>query len=321
LDRRKSTVHIRVITPAYNVAAFIGDAIASVLAQTHEDWSILVIDDGSGDGTADVAGQYRDARITVLRQANAGVSAARNRGLAEPGGDGVLFLDADDWLAPEALARLIAALGTGAACAGPYCYVTEDGTQVVHRKPVPFPPGDILERLLVQNLFANGGHLLIRRDAAERAGSFRADIAYGEDWEYWIRVALTGRFSVAPGAEPVLFVRQRAGGAYLRMASDPDAFTPCMEAIFSNPALIARLGADRLTRLRRRTEAENAWIVGRELIRHGKTAEGRRWLLRSFAASPSAKRSVLLGAAFAMPALPQRLHGPFRQYTSPAPRI
>jgi glycosyl transferase family 2 len=76
-------VHIGVVVPAYNAAAWIGDAIASVLAQTHHDWSLVVIDDGSTDGTSSMAARFRDARIRLIRQENAGVSAARNRGIAE----------------------------------------------------------------------------------------------------------------------------------------------------------------------------------------------------------------------------------------------
>ena len=76
-------MHIGVVVPAYNAASWVGDAIASVIAQTHRDWSLVVVDDGSTDGTGAVAANFRDARIRLIRQANAGVSAARNRGIAE----------------------------------------------------------------------------------------------------------------------------------------------------------------------------------------------------------------------------------------------
>jgi glycosyltransferase involved in cell wall biosynthesis len=309
-------MRINIVTPAYNVAPFIAATLASVCAQTHADWSLIAIDDGSTDDTAAVIAGFTDARIRLIRQANAGVSAARNRGVAEIDGDAVMFLDGDDWLAPDALARLAATLHGGEAVAayGAYCFVTEDGGTVVARKPGPFAAGDILERLLLRNLFANGGHLLIRADAIARAGLFRADIAFGEDWEYWCRLAGLGRFAAVPGAAPLLFVRQRGGSAYLRMASNPHVFAPCMQAIFDNPAVLARFGADRVAGLRRRTEAENRWIIGRELVRHGRRAAGLAWLRKSFASQPSGKRAVLLAAAHGLGLLPPRLHGPFRAY-------
>ena len=311
---------VSILTPAFDVARFIGAALDSVLAQTVSDWEMVVVDDGSQDGTAAVVASRRDPRIRLVRQANAGVSVARSRAIAEARGEAILFLDADDWLAPDALARLLASLRAAPEAVGAYgafAFVAEDagpGDPPLRRKTGPFPAGDILERLLVENLFANGGHLMLRRAAVDRAGSFLSHVRYGEDWEYWTRLALQGPFAVVPGAEPLLFVRQRGGSAYNRMARDPAAFRPAMQAIFENPALAARLGKERVEALRRRSEAENAWIAGRELIRHGQRGPGLTKLRASVAAAPSAKRVLLLAAAHALPVLPQRLHGPFAAY-------
>ena len=309
-------MHIRIVMPAYDVAPWIGTALRSVQAQTHAGWSAVVVDDGSRDGTAAVVQALADPRIRVIGQANAGVSAARNRGLAEPGGEALVFLDADDWLAPDALARLAAALGNAGAAYGAFCFVDESGRRVTQRKPGPFPSGDILERLLVENLFVNGGHLLVRRAVAEAAGGFRTGLAYGEDWEYWVRVALRTRFAVVPGGAPLLFVRQRGSGAYLRMATKPDSFAGCLDAAFGNSALAERLGADRVAHLRAQADAEMAWIVGRELVRHGNAASGRGWLRRSLRARPRAKRLALAALAHLGGAVPQGLRGPFRPYRS-----
>ncbi len=323
-------VHIGVVIPAFDAAAWIGDAVASVLAQTHRDWSLVVVDDGSTDATADVVSGFADQRIRLIRQDNGGVSAARNRGFAAfcatpsrppfplregVGGRGcaVLFLDADDWLAPDALAGLAGALGAtpdAVAASGPCTFVGTGTTRIP-------PSGDILHRLLVRNLFANGGHLLIRSEAVGRAGGFLPDVAYGEDWEFWIRIALQGPFAEAESRAPVLFVRRHAGGAYRRLATDPGAFTPCMDAIFGNPALIARFGSTRLATIRRRTEAENCWIIGRELVRQDRRAEGRMWLRRSVWAHPTLKRAALLVAAGSLPMLPAAIRGPFRPYSLP----
>jgi glycosyltransferase involved in cell wall biosynthesis len=323
-------VRIGVIVPAFNAARWIAAAVASVLAQTHRDWRMVVVDDGSTDGTAEVVAGFGDPRIRLIGQANAGVSAARNAGIAAligctrsatnslsraagegwGGGVALLFLDADDWLAPDALARLATTLEAApdaVAAGGAYAFVD---TGVVRAPPF----GDILQRLLVRNLFANGGHLLLRGEAVRKAGCFLPGIAYGEDWEFWIRIALQGPFAVVHGRAPVLFVRRHTGGAYHRFATDPAAFAPCMDAIFGNPVLCARFGAARLVAIRRRTEAENHWIIGRELIRHESGVEGRAWLRRSVRASPSPVRAALLAAAHVLPLLPPGLRGPFRSY-------
>jgi hypothetical protein len=90
-----------------------------------------------------------------------------------------------------------------------------------------------------------------------------------------------------------------------------------MEAIFANPGLLARFGPRRLAALRRRTDAENHWIVGLELIRHDRQAEGRAWLRRSVRANPTLKRAALLAAACLLPLLPLALRGPFRPHRLP----
>ena len=306
-------MRIGIVVPAFNAASWIGDAIASVIAQTHRDWTMVVVDDGSVDATVGVVEGFSDPRVLVVRQANAGVSAARNRGIAALAGgraDALLFLDADDWLARDALSRLADALdGSPGAVAAVGAYTFVDARRV--RRPCA---GDVLERLLVRNLFANGGHVLLRAAVVQAVGGFLAGLTYGEDWEYWIRVAQQGAFVAALLDEPVLFVRQHPGGAYQRLASDLGAFGPCMDAIFGSPALLARFGAVRLAGIRRRTEAENAWIIGRELIRHGMCADGRAWLRRSVGACPSAKRAALLAIASMLPLVPSGLRGPFQLY-------
>ena len=309
---------ISVVVPCFNVRPYVAAALQSLLAQSHARWEAVFIDDGSTDGTADLVAGCEDGRVRLVRQANRGVSAARNRGIELASGDALLFLDADDWLAPDAMERMAARLqgSPGVAAYGAFCFVTEDGTRTVRVKSGPFPEGDIVERLLVENLFANGGHLLIRSSAIQEVGRFRDDLRFGEDWEYWSRLALRGTIAVVPGGAPLLFVRQRSTGAYLRMATDPEAFTPCVQAIFDNPMLRDRLPPARLSRLRAETESENSWIVGRELVRHGKRSAGAARLRQSFRRRPRLKRALLLVVAHLMPLWPARLAGPLRPYGS-----
>ncbi|HEY4043747.1 MAG TPA: glycosyltransferase [Rhodopila sp.] len=342
-------MHISVVVPAFNVAAFLPDLLVSVLGQTHADWSLVVVDDGSTDDTVAIASGQPDRRIRVVRQGNAGVSAARNTGIqlalanksndpAQGAGDGVtasgltgdheifadrdrsgqatrtskqpdafLFLDGDDWLAPEALGLLAEALDDApwaVAAVGRFAWV---GLNAAARISPPPPCGCVLERLLTRNLFANGGHLLVRREAVAAAGDFRIDLSYGEDWEYWARLALQGEFAAVRSRAPLLFVRERLAGAYLSRATDPDAYRPVLDALYRNPAFATRLGTGRLSALRRRADAEVAWTLGRELIKHGRRREGLRWIARSICAAPASER-ILLGTLACL-----RL-GPFRPY-------
>jgi len=308
-------VRIDVIIPAYNVAPYIGDAIRSVLAQPVPGWRIVVVDDGSTDETAAVVRRFAAPRIKLIQQVNAGVSAARNAGAAAGASDAVLFLDADDWLGPDALAALSAALAASpdaVAAVGPYARVRPGGrVSLLSRFR---PSADLLARLLVRNEFPNGGHLLIRRRAMAAGGGFRTDLRYGEDWECWIRLALQGQFVAAPASAPVCFIRERGDGAYGQMAADQMRFTTCLNAIHANPDVIAAIGTERLATLREMAEAENHWVTGRELIRHGQVAEGRRWLRRSVRLRPTPRRLLLLAGAMGLACIPDRWRGPFTPY-------
>jgi glycosyltransferase involved in cell wall biosynthesis len=304
-------MRIGVVTPAFNAAGTLGPTIASVLAQDHDDWRMVVVDDGSSDGTAAVAEATADRRVLLVRQSNQGVAAARNRGLASVDAAAFLFLDADDELAPGALDRLnetLLACPWAIAAVGPYRFATRP-----HRSGIP-PRGDLLEPLLRRNRFVNGGHVLVRAEAISAAGRFDPTLQYGEDWEFWIRLATTGTFAATQGRAPVLLVRRRPDGAYARLAADPASFDPCMAAIFGNPMLLARFGCDHLATLRRAATAENAWIVGREMIRHGRASEGLRWLRRSVRLHPTPRRAALLQAARMLLMLPPTLRGALRPY-------
>jgi glycosyltransferase involved in cell wall biosynthesis len=121
-----------VIIPAYNAAAFVARAIDSVLAQSFPAHEILVVDDGSADATGEVVAAYGD-RVRCLRQDNAGVSAARNRGAEAATGDWLAFLDADDWYYPDRL-KLHADCIAGDAgldfLTGDYDYRRPDGSRI-----------------------------------------------------------------------------------------------------------------------------------------------------------------------------------------------
>lgn len=95
---------ISVIIPLYNKRTVIARTIESVLSQTYWDWELIIVDDGSTDGSDDVVQQYLgDKRIRYIRKFNGGVSSARNRGIMEAKGEWVCYIDADDYFLPEAL--------------------------------------------------------------------------------------------------------------------------------------------------------------------------------------------------------------------------
>ena len=100
---------ISVIVPVYNTEKYLHRCIDSVLAQTYQDFELLLIDDGSKDSSGAICDEYaaRDSRVKVFHKENGGVSSARNAGLAIASGDWIMHLDGDDWIEPDMLERLI----------------------------------------------------------------------------------------------------------------------------------------------------------------------------------------------------------------------
>jgi glycosyltransferase involved in cell wall biosynthesis len=94
---------VSVIMPAYNAGQYLQEAIQSIIDQTHKNWELLIINDGSNDNTEEIILSYQDTRINYFKQSNKGVSTARNVGLANVHGEFVCFLDADDVWPPNSL--------------------------------------------------------------------------------------------------------------------------------------------------------------------------------------------------------------------------
>src|SRR5919205_3439354 len=126
---------VSVVIPCYNQAHFLAEAIESVLEQTYPHFEIVVVDDGSTDNTSEVAsGYYPSEKVRLLRQENKGLSAARNRGLAESRGEYVVFLDSDDRLLAEALEVGVGELESHPGCAfvwGRCRFVAADGSPLL----------------------------------------------------------------------------------------------------------------------------------------------------------------------------------------------
>ncbi|MBI3963223.1 MAG: glycosyltransferase [Deinococcus sp.] len=178
------------IIPVYNGERFILDTIATVQAQTYRDFELIVVDDGSTDGT--LALVRRQAMGKVLTRLNGGPAAARNTGLAEAQGEYLAFLDADDLWHPEWLAHTVAALDADPALDVVYTDgVVLDRAGKLLRTIRSGPPGNTVARLLMGG-FVLLSRTLLRRSAGEAVGGF-GDLRLSEDWDFFIRLALAGR--------------------------------------------------------------------------------------------------------------------------------
>jgi glycosyltransferase involved in cell wall biosynthesis len=188
----KDTPSISVVITAYNSAAFLNDAVDSVLRQTLQPSEIVVIDDGSIDDTAMIAQSYANVGLRHIRQDNQGEGAARNRGILETSGEWIAFLDADDiWLDDKIQRQVEFAQshpGTDMVSGHKIWWdVDENSRQLVKYGQVP--AGNLYRELTVHNLVGGPSLMLIRRVMFEKAGVFRTDLRFGADWEMWLRIA------------------------------------------------------------------------------------------------------------------------------------
>lgn len=184
---------VTIIIPVYNGERYVAEAIESVLAQTYPAVECIVVDDGSTDRTAEIVRGY-GARVRYIRQENAERSAARNNGIAHASGKYFGFLDADDLLLPGKVAAQVAFLDARPAFDAVYSrvrYFREDGGRDGYTVRRPTPSGDILP-LLVYTNFITMNSPLFRREAVERVAGFDVAFSRYEDWDFLLRLALTG---------------------------------------------------------------------------------------------------------------------------------
>lgn len=188
---------LTVVIIGWNQGRFLADAVESVLPQLADPSQLIIVDNGSTDNTPQIARTY--AGVRYLFQENAGPSGARNTGLAEVATPLVLFLDADDMLAPGALAAAHAALAQAPDAPlayGGFCEVDAQGRLLF--EVAPDPRGRTFAGLLTGNHIAMHGTVLYRAEALRRAGGFDVGLKSCEDYDVYLRLARTGTFATYP---------------------------------------------------------------------------------------------------------------------------
>lgn len=298
---------VSVIIPAYNAALYIVDALESVFAQTHSDFEVIAIDDGSTDETWQILKRYAD-RICCLRQVNGGPARARNAALRLASGTFVAFLDADDLWVPEKLSMQAGFLEehhdvelvfsdmeefSEDEVVRPSFFATRQNAEILRR---PGRIADAFERLLGEYLIPTST-VLVRRRVLDKVGTFDETFeAMAEDKDLWLRIARVGGI----GCLPLLLTRKRVHASnvsrawgsepslrayiqvFTKIAGDWDSLGP------KSRALVARnLGSLLLT-------------LGNLHLSQGRRASARRDLATALRYRPS-PRAILLWLASYLP--------------------
>ncbi len=299
-----------VLLPFFNDRETLGEAIESVLAQTYESWELLAIDDGSNDGSAELADGFaaNDARIRVLHRPNGGGAAARNTGLAVAQGRYCALLDADDLWLPAKLERQLPLLEPDTVVFSD-AYVEEDGARYLYgrRAQQPdgvYPRGRVFDELLRHNFIPSNLTAVVPTELLRSVGGFDATMPRpsSPDWELWLRLALADiRFDFV--AEPLAVYRIRGGSQ-----------SQNGEAVRKAVIVVLRKMRERTTGSKRTAVKRRLRIANRELeVFHRKWAweaaasgdarAARQSLIAALRANPRSARAVAGVALVPVPPL------------------
>lgn len=210
---------VSVVIPAYKAERWIGETLESVQAQTYRNLEIIVVDDGSPDNLAKLveARAAEDSRIRLVRKANGGLSAARNTGIAESGGELVAPIDADDLWRPDKVAKQVARFRDHARAGTEpgfvYCWSNsiDEGSRIIRPGAArEVFEGEVFDALVRENFVGNGSSPMFSRRALEAVGGYPEHMTLGsEDWALYLRVA--ARFPCAAVPEFLVGYRQLPG--------------------------------------------------------------------------------------------------------------
>ena len=198
---------ITVLMPAYNAEKYIGNAIASVLGQTYADFELVIVNDGSTDGTLDVINTFYDRRIVVINQHNMGVAAALNTGLKRSKGIYIARFDADDVCYPERLEKQLGFLQQNPEyilVGSDADYILENDEFLFHFYCIAHSHEEIMQKLYFYCPFVHPA-VMYEKQSVCNAGGYPTDAHNFEDYMLWTAIAKAGKFCNL--AEPLIKYR------------------------------------------------------------------------------------------------------------------
>ena len=291
---RAAASSFSVIVPVWNRADVIRRCLDSALAQEPAPLEVIVVDDGSGDGTPDVVKALRDDRVRLITDVHRGVSIARNTGVGNARGRYVTFLDSDDEALPgwlRAFEDLFTQPGCAVACCGAEDVTVVDGWRRVRR---PEDLGATFDDRVA--LFLPGTYA-VRRDVLQEIGGFAAGMRYGEHHELGMRLTTYCRecgLDIRSVTEP--FVRRhRAADARERSRGYREArYESVMYLLSEHPDQMSRSPA---------WLANHLAVAGVSAVAMGEAAEGRRLLRQAIRVQPGVLRNYVRLAMSLVPPL------------------
>lgn len=293
---------VSVILTCYNHIDFIGEALDGVLNQTHKDYEIIAIDDGSKDGTREWLTKSDKIHKVILNESNLGTYGSLNRALEEVTGDFVAVLNDDDVWLPTKLERQLEIFAENPKVGLVHTdgYFINGKSEQTPGTPLGFEfprtrTGDVFLDLVYMNkIIASAA--LVRKECFDQLGGFNPEYFGSGDWEMWVRVA--AKWHVGFVAEPLTLYRVHGGNASHkldRIWRDDEKLRRWL--IPQLESLGDRFGSPEI----KRAQAHNYAALGTVLTLNGNLAEGRRSYLKSLACQPLRLKSALRFCATFLP--------------------
>ena len=296
---------VSAVIPAYNAERFISDAIESVFAQTYPHIEVVVVDDGSTDGTSDVLAPYESAsRVRVFRQANAGPAAARNRGIEESKGKYIAFLDADDLWVPTKTEKqvglfrqspelgLVYSLGQGQLLDDTGRWI-EDARSRWLWADRTYRRGPVF-REIVSTLFILLPSVIVPKGVLEEVGGFSSDLQTAEDRHLYARIAHDYAIDYVP--EPLVIIRRHGANISWDPAREPQTLDFLRKIADEFPECSLRE-----SKWMRSTYASWAHASAREAFHEGRLRQARREFRQACRYAPLCPLNWLYLAASCLP--------------------
>jgi glycosyltransferase involved in cell wall biosynthesis len=252
-------------------------AIVSVLAQTYEDFELLILDNSSEDDTEAVVKSFNDARLRYIKHEPMSISPARNIGVKEAKGEYIAFLDDDDEWLPVKLEKELEIFtessGQVALVYGGFIEIDSNGNELGRHSPIL--SGRVLEDLLSQrdDFTGSASNPMLKKKVVDELGGYDPAVVTGEDAELYLRLA--DKYEVAYTSDMVLKIRGHAGprlGDRLEDAAKLDLkVMKCFEKVFEKNRKLKSMYFQR---------------IGGKFVRIGKASEGRKYLIQAVKADP-----------------------------------
>jgi glycosyltransferase involved in cell wall biosynthesis len=236
---------VSVIVPLYGVEKYIAATIQSVLAQTYENFELILVDDGSPDRSVEICRRFKDPRIQILRQENQGPAAARNLGIRHAKGDYIALLDGDDLWHPDKLIKHVEHLESHPEVGVSFCRsaLIDEADEPLGIYQLSKLEGITLLDLLCRTPIGNGSVPVMRRELFEAikfSSPFESEMSYfdpdrrihpSEDVECWVRIALTTPWQIAGIPEALTLYRVNSDGCSAKLLKKLNSWEQMLEQV------------------------------------------------------------------------------------------